>query len=79
MSSNVKHTDYVIQDGSEHDYRLTMPRHERIWFQVGTADIGIMFNEEGVSIDVYKHGADEDGPRDAMWLLWSDYEDKGDE
>ena len=78
-SAPTVHTNYVIQDRNEYDYRLTMPRYERIWFQVGLADIGIMFNEEGVSIDVYKHGADDDGPRDSMWFLWSDYEDEENE
>ena len=79
MSSNVKHTDYVIQDGNECEYKLTMPEDERIWLKLKGADIGILYNDDGVSIDVYKHGAEGGGPLDTMWLLWSDYEDKGDE
>lgn len=53
MSSNVRHTDYVIQDGHECEYRLTMPEHERIWLRLKNADIGIMHDDNGVSIDVY--------------------------
>lgn len=78
MEASTKHTNYVLQEG-EFEYKLTMPRYERIWFQVGITDIGILFNAEGVSIDVYKHGADEDGPRDSLWLQWSDYEWEEDE
>jgi beta-lactamase class D len=58
MSSNVKHTDYVIQDGSECEYRLTMPEHERIWLKLKGADIGIMHDDNGVSIDVYAETRD---------------------
>tara|TARA_X000001388_G_scaffold5635_4_gene3681 strand:+ start:5558 stop:5803 length:246 start_codon:yes stop_codon:yes gene_type:complete len=79
MSSNVKHTDYVIQDGSECEYKLTMPEHERIWLRLKGADIGILYNDDGVSIDAYKHGTDDDEPQDSMRLLWSDYENKEDE
>jgi hypothetical protein len=79
MSSNVKHTDYVIQDGSECEYKLTMPEHERIWLKLKGADIGILYNDDGISIDVYKHGDDAYEPQDSMRLLWSDYENKGKE
>ncbi|MBO76782.1 MAG: hypothetical protein CME17_05050 [Gemmatimonadetes bacterium] len=74
-SEPVPHTHYVIQDGSECNYKLTMPEHERIWLKLKGADIGIMHNSEGVMIDVYKNEADDDFPQDSLSFLWSDYED----
>ena len=74
VSEPVPHTNYVIQDGHECEYKLTMPEHERIWLKLKGADIGIMHSLEGVSIEVYRNGADEDDdPMDSIWFLWSDH------
>lgn len=56
-NKKIVHTNYVIQDGSEFEYKLTMPEHERVWLKLKGADIGILYNADGISIDVHKHGA----------------------
>ena len=55
----------------------------RVWIRVTSpdgetaADIGLLVNDEGISIDVWATDSDggghpDDGPIIAPWLLWSD-------
>jgi len=59
---------------SEFDFVANKP-NERYWIgaygKKGTADIGVLFNEDGVSVDVWRRG-EEDSPISSIWLAWDD-------
>ncbi len=77
----------LIQKGDVEYERTNSHQGERVWIKVTSpdgstsADIGILTNGEGISIDVYSFGSDGagDGPIIAPWLLWSDIEEDRDE
>ena len=77
----------LIQKGDVEFERTSAHAGERVWIKVTSpdgsvsADIGILTNSEGISIDVWPSGADgtTDGPTIAPWLLWSDIEEAQDE
>ena len=50
--------------------------NERYWLGIRVkpdiqADVGVLHNSDGVSIDVWRCG-NEDGPRASLWLTWDD-------
>ena len=69
---------YIVLDGDvANSYKLSAS-DERVWLEVGNpeggppANIGILANSEGLSIDVWALSTEESGPIIAPWLLWAD-------
>jgi len=80
----------LIQTGDTEYERTKAHEGARVWIRVTSpdgetsADIGILTNSEGISIDVWAPDSDgcaspDDGPIIAPWLLWSDVEEAQDE
>ena len=75
----------LIQKGDVEFERTSARPGERVWIAVSNpsgearADIGILVNSEGISIDVFPFNEsddpDGDGPIISPWLLWSDIEE----
>ena len=77
----------LIQTGDTEFERTQAYPGDRVWIKVtspdgaSSADIGILVNSEGVSIDVWAPDSDgckgpDDGPITASWVLWSDIEER---
>jgi hypothetical protein len=80
----------LIQKGDVEYERTSARPGERVWIRINSpdgkssADIGILSNSEGISIDVWAPDSagqcsPADGPVIAPWLLWSDIEEVHDE
>lgn len=45
--------------------------NERYWIGMGKADVGALFNEDGISIDIWRNGIEE-APVWSAWATWDD-------
>jgi hypothetical protein len=62
MAVQIKDGDYVLTEGGA-------------WFTVGGFSIRLHKTDEGVAVDIYKLGAENDPPLGATWVLDSDLEE----
>jgi hypothetical protein len=69
----------IVRDGSAFDYKMSPETEDRVWIRVRTAEVGILQNHEGISIDVWPPGGVSDGPFASIWLMWSDFEGGSDD
>ena len=64
-------------DGPRNQYEFEANEpNARYWLGIQVnpnvqVDVGVLHNEDGISIDVWKD-TNEESPRSSMWLLWDD-------
>jgi hypothetical protein len=62
-----------MPDLTDGDYLLTEGKG---WFEVGGFAIRLNKTDEGVSVDIYKSGAEMDAPLGSTWVLDADLEEE---
>lgn len=64
----------TLQPESTHEYVATnaFKPNERVWVRVKTGDVGIMHNEDGISIDVWAVEQGREWPELSVYVEWSD-------